>query len=36
MPLETLFKAVTAVILQTYSTYFLLYLSDYMDLNTVL
>lgn len=36
MPLETLFKAVTAIILQTNSSYFLLYLSDYMDLNTVL
>lgn len=36
MPLETLFKAVTAIILQTNSSYFLLYLSDYMDLNMIL
>lgn len=36
MPLETLFKAVTAIILQTNSSYFLLYMSDYMDLNMVL
>ena len=36
MPLETLFKAVTAIILLTTSSYFLLYMSDYMDLNTFL
>lgn len=36
MPLETLFKAVTAIILITNSSYFLLYLSDYMVLNMVL
>lgn len=36
MPLETLFKAVTAMILRTTPSYFLLYWSDYMDLNMFL